>query len=292
MDIGTGKPAPSISDTVTHHCLSLVTPGAEFSVFQWLPLAVEAMQAAWEAGAEVWVSGGTGLYIRALIERLPLGAPPRPALRLALQRRIELLGPRKVAAELGLDLSESANPRRVLRAAEQACEEEEGALRTYRWARLADEDAAASDSADGARYLGALARLADWECSGVWVLDPGRESLAAAIAERVAGMFAGGLVEEAAELRRRGLAGAACVADGIAYREALALLDGKLRLEEAVEQAVIRTRQYAKRQRTYFRGQNWPALPAELAAKPSAGAAAAQSWPEAEKIAAEFAPRP
>jgi len=102
-----------------------------------------------------------------------------------------------------------------------------------------------------------LAELDRWQCAGVHVLDPGKEELAGRIERRVQAMFDDGLVQEVERLRQLGFGGADVVMQGIGYQEAGAVLDGQLTVEEAVDQAIVRTRQYAKRQRTYFRGQGW-----------------------------------
>jgi tRNA dimethylallyltransferase len=70
-------------------------------------------------------------------------------------------------------------------------------------------------------------------------------------------MFETGLVDEVQLLRTLGYGATDVVAAGIAYNQAGAVLDGTMSKDEAVRRAVIRTRQYAKRQRTYFRGQGW-----------------------------------
>ncbi len=68
-------------------------------------------------------------------------------------------------------------------------------------------------------------------------------------------MYAGGLLEEAASLRKSGYGNDLTSMSGIGYREALACLDDKLSYDEASEQTTTRTRQYARRQRTWFRHQ-------------------------------------
>ena len=73
-------------------------------------------------------------------------------------------------------------------------------------------------------------------------------------------MFGGGLVEEVAGLREMGYGKAPVVRDGIGYREAGQVIDGELSEQEAVARTIIRTRQYAKRQRTYIRGRGWPVM--------------------------------
>lgn len=263
MDIGTGKADSRLLLTLTQYGLDLIEPTKNFSVYQYLSSAAEAFQAALTAAGELWLSGGTGLYIRAVIAGLPLGAAPRPLLREALQQCIQATSARHVAESLGLELRDPDNPVRVLRAAEAAAAELPARERIYGYAGL---DAAAMDE-DGEQsteeFESARATLSAWECAGVFVLDPGPEELARRIEERVATMFQAGLLEEVAELRRLGYGEARVVREGIAYREAGEVLDGRMQLEEAVASAVTRTRQYAKRQRTYFRGMGWPVVTVE-----------------------------
>ena len=73
-------------------------------------------------------------------------------------------------------------------------------------------------------------------------------------------MFSGGLLDEVSGLRARGYGKAPVVRDGIGYHEAGQVIDGALSPRDAIERAAIRTRQYAKRQRTYIRGRGWPML--------------------------------
>jgi hypothetical protein len=178
-------------------------------------------------------------------------------LRGALQRRIARTSAREVAAGLELVVKDSDNPVRVLRAAEVACRGARDRERIYAYAGL-DPRCAGGDVLLGSASEAECAELRQWQCGGVAVLDPGPEELAARIERRVRGMFAGGLVEEVRELRRLGYGQASVVARGIGYAEAGAVLDGVLGEDEAVARAITRTKQYAKRQRTYYRGQGWP----------------------------------
>ncbi len=237
----------------------------KYSVYQFMQIAVRVLADGAAEGRTIWVCGGSGLYIRALLEGLSLGGKPRPRLREALAQKLERESPREVATALELELTDPDNPVRVVRAAEHACADPGRATEIYGWAGLPAEAAGLdADGTDGAE--GWRAELARWRCTGIAVLDPGRDELARLIERRVSAMFDSGLPDEVRRLRQLGYGEADVVRDGIGYREAGQLLDGELSLPEAVERTVVRTRQYAKRQRTYFAGRHWPVLgPDELA---------------------------
>lgn len=259
MDIGTGKPTLTARKILPHYVVDCVEPTAIYSVHQFLMDAARGFSAARRESRELWVVGGSGLYIRALTESLALGSPPRPELRQALAARLSELTPRQLAEALDLKPRDPDNPVRVIRAAELACREPARARQIYAWAGLScrETPAAADDGGIGA----AREELSHWQCAGLAVLDPGREELAQRIVSRTEAMFSGGLVEEVGRLRELGYGNAPVVAQGIGYREAGQVLDGELSTAEASERTVIRTRQYAKRQRTYIRGRGWPVYP-------------------------------
>ena len=268
MDIGTGKPTRDDLMILPHQGIDLLDPGIFFSVYQYFPVVMEGLRLAANERRVPWICGGTGLYIRAVIEGLPLGAHPRPALRARLLQLLAARGAREVALALGLSVVDPDNPMRVLRATENACSDALCRQRIYAYAGLeqyglADDeicDATAGEPEAGGEFEQARRELAEWRCAGIAVLDPGHDELQARIERRVRGMFEQGLVEETAELRRLGYGDTAVVRQGIGYREAGTVLDGNMSREDAASQAVVRTRQYAKRQRTYFRGRGWPFL--------------------------------
>jgi len=257
MNIGTGMPNTSELEMLPHHGVNCLVPKINYSVYQYFTYAAEGLAEARRTKREAWVCGGTGLYIRAMVERLDLGTEPRPSLRHAVEQAIAGSSSRQVAQELGLDLVDPDNPVRVIRGAELACGNSVREAEIYAWAGLSSEGDV--DSGDN-RVDNSAAReeLSRWECGGIAVLDPGYEELLELIERRVAGMFAQGLVDEVAELRRLGYGEAEVVANGIGYREAGQVIDGDISVDRAIGSTVIRTRQYAKRQRTYFRGQGWP----------------------------------
>jgi tRNA dimethylallyltransferase len=256
MDIGTGKPTLTARKILPHYVVDCVEPTAIYSVHQFLIDAARGFSAARRESRELWVVGGTGLYIRALTENLDLGSPPRPELREALAVRLDKLTPRQLAEILDLAPRDPDNPARVIRSAELACRQPARARQIYAWAGLEYREAPTT-AGDGGMSA-AREELGRWQCAGLAVLDPGREELAQRIVQRTQSMFSGGLVEEVRRLRELGYGSAPVVAEGIGYREAGQVLHGELRPAEAIERTVIRTRQYAKRQRTYIRGRGWP----------------------------------
>jgi tRNA dimethylallyltransferase len=260
MDIGTGKPTLADRQILPHHGIDCLEPGMTYSAHQFLDQAAAGFARAQCEDREVWVCGGTGLYIRALVEKLDLGGAPLPGLRAALGQRVSQLSARAVATALRLAVDDPDNPVRVIRAAELACQDAERAARIYDWAglptELVERDGRGSNDLREARQSG----LERWHCVGIAVLDPSREELAKLIRARVEWMFEHGLVNEVTRLRELGYGKTPVVCDGIGYREAGHVLNGELGLEDAISRTLVRTQQYAKRQRTYFRGRGWPVM--------------------------------
>lgn len=257
MDIGTGKPTPTELEMLPHCGIDCLKPGINYSVHQFLTHAAMGLARARKEKCRVWVCGGTGLYIRAMTEQLDLGEAPRPLLRKALAHRLGEISSRTVARALDLAVRDPDNPVRVIRRAELDCADSQRASDIYAWAGLEPDLAGVEGAGDPAAFEPIRAELARWQAGPVYVLDPGREELHRRIEVRVAGMFADGLVDEVAALRNLGYGDTGVVRDGIGYREAGGVLDGALSQTAALERTVIRTRQYAKRQRTYFMGRGW-----------------------------------
>ena len=256
MDIGTAKPLPAERGQVRYFGIDLVAPDESFSTGAWL-VAVRAElfggagppdpphARAPQAGGLI-VAGGTGLYVRALIHGLDAPAAD-PARRSYWQERLAREGLEALHRELAarapqaaVALADPENPRRVIRALEHL--DAHGSLPDT-WSE-----------APRPRLVG---------------LHLSRPALHARIAARVERMFAAGFLDEVAALRARFPAWtAASVATGgrplvapatartaIGYAEACDLLDKRMTRAQAVTQIVVRTRQLAKRQETWFRHQ-------------------------------------
>lgn len=235
FDIGTAKPSTAEQTRVPHYGVDVVEPNERYSAAEWTELANRAIPEALAAGRLPVVVGGTGFYIAALFR--PLWAEPEldPRRRAVLQDHLAMLG----ADELrrwcrALDPQRSHLGRaQLLRAIEIAL------LAGRRLSTLhLERDRPATWSP---RYL---------------VVDPGTE-LASRIATRAKAMLERGWPDEVRRLIETVPADApAWKATG--YRVLREYVEGKVDRDAAVARVVIETRQYAKRQRTWFRHQLEP----------------------------------
>ncbi|HLY35492.1 MAG TPA: tRNA (adenosine(37)-N6)-dimethylallyltransferase MiaA [Candidatus Limnocylindria bacterium] len=233
MDIGTAKPTAADRAAVMHHLLDLADPDQPFTVADWLAQARAMLPAVAMRGRLPLVVGGTGLYVSALVDGFDLAAQPwSPETGERLAAELEADGLEPLAARLErLDpttarRTDLRNPRRVLRAVERA------------------EAGGAGQEPRAEPYPGRLAMLG--------VARP-REVLYRRIDERTADLFAAGLPGEVAALLEAGFGAELTPMTGHGYREAARWLAGEWALEEAVAVTARRTRQYAKRQLSWFR---------------------------------------
>ncbi|HEX5437531.1 MAG TPA: tRNA (adenosine(37)-N6)-dimethylallyltransferase MiaA [Gemmatimonadaceae bacterium] len=232
FDLGTAKPTPAERARVPHRGIDVADPTDRYSAAAWAHDAERWLAEGAAAGCPPVIVGGTGFYIRALTTPLfeepaldlerrralerELGAMPTPALR----RWCERLDPAR--AELGRA--------QLLRALEVALLT---GVPLSRW------------HAHAAR----AARVA-----GRFLLIDSGPALHAAIVARVHAMFNAGWPEEVAELARQ-LPDDAPAWNATGYAAVREYVRGRCSRADAIEEVVIRTRQYAKRQRTWFRHQ-------------------------------------
>lgn len=238
LDIGTAKPTLAERKRVPHHLVDIIDPDEVFNAHRFARLARAAIVDIETRGARPVVVGGTGFYIQALLTASPLGAtPPDSELRGRLIRELETHGPQPLIRRLreiapdraaAIDLK---NPRRLIRALEIAGSRANAAMRPGQ---------PKTTRPIPADVLG---------------LEVEPELLAKRIAKRTEKMFNSGLLAEARRLHDRGYNRTLPALSGVGYAEALAHLDGQLTLPEAIQRTTIRTRQYARRQRTWFRHQ-------------------------------------
>jgi tRNA dimethylallyltransferase len=231
LDIGTAKATPEERRGVPHHGLDLVDPDAAFTVADFARHARDALAEIAGRGGVAILAGGTGLYLRAVARGI---ATEDPAVRARLEaeflavgleplvERLRAVAPSRAAA------IDTANPRRVVRALEIAV--------------------VAGGEPELPAPLGYDGRVA-W--LGLTVEPTVHRAWIGARAQR---QFDAGLVEEAADLRARFDPGLPAFS-AIGYREAWAVLDGRLSRDAAIAEDARRNVAFAKRQRTWFRAE-------------------------------------
>jgi tRNA dimethylallyltransferase len=236
MEVGTAKPTLAERRLVPHHCLDLYDPDEACTAGDYARHARATLADLAERGVLPILSGGTGLYARALLDGL-FPAPAKNAeLRALLRTRVERRGAvhlHRTLARLDAVAAEAIHPNdvsKVIRAIEVSVAARQPM--SAQWAQ-------GRDGLGGYRIL----RLG---------LDVPREELYARINRRAGAMFAAGLIEETRSLIER--FGADCRPfESLGYAQASAVLAGRLREAEAVAQTAQGHRNYAKRQMTWFR---------------------------------------
>ena len=237
MDIGTAK-TPEAERRVPHHCIDIAEPGSAYSAALFQADARRAIEDISDRGLTPVVCGGTGLYIRAVLDEMtfPEGDLDTPARRRYEDRAVDL-GPDGLHAllrERDPDAASAIHPhnvRRVVRALEMA---EAGVSYADQAARFSVR----TMHYPGTRYFG---------------LTMERRELYDRIDRRVDAMIASGLPAEVEALLAAGLRSALTAAQAIGYKELVSVIDGAEDLAVAVEAIKRGTRRYAKRQLTWFR---------------------------------------
>ncbi|HUR91975.1 MAG TPA: tRNA (adenosine(37)-N6)-dimethylallyltransferase MiaA [Gemmatimonadaceae bacterium] len=232
FDIGTAKPTPAERGRVQHFGVDIIDPTERYSAARWARDADEWISECDAAGRVPLVVGGTGFYIRALVEPLADSPVFDTAQRLTIGSELDQLSTEDLRRWCVL-----LDPARADLGRTQLLRAIETALLSGK--RLSEFHAAAPRlQPRRARFL---------------VVDRGPE-LQHAIARRIDAMFASGWVEEVRELAEDVPSSApAWMASG--YAAVRALARGEIDFDAAREKILIETRQYAKRQRTWFRHQ-------------------------------------
>jgi len=235
LDLGTAKPTAAERARVPHHLLDVCDLRAAFDAAQFVRLAQRALAEIQARGRTPIFCGGTGLYFTAFLEGLGDAPPADEKLRaqLAATPPAELLAELRAQDPATYETIDRHNPRRVLRAV--AVLRLTG--RKYSEQRVAWAPAASLTDPDAPRFC--FTRPAD--------------DLRQRINARVEAMFASGLVEETRRLLPQGLAENQNAMQAIGYRQVVEHLRGERGLAETIELVKARTRQFAKRQLTWFR---------------------------------------
>ena len=237
FDIGTAKPTKEERAAVPHHFIDILAPEASFNVMDFQRLAREEIGRIAARGKLPLVVGGTGLYIKSLLEGYVFNETSGDR---AYREKLERLAQEKGKAFVH-GLLQEANPeaaarlhindfRRVVRALEVASLGNE---------HISEQREAAGGELAYDAYVIGLRRE--------------RQALYARIEERVDAMLEAGLADEVRSLLAEGVPRDCPAMKGIGYREMLAYLAGSMDLPLAAEEIKKATRHFAKRQLTWFR---------------------------------------
>jgi tRNA dimethylallyltransferase len=235
LEIGSAKPSAEQRKLVPHHLLDVVDPDAFYTAGDYSRAARDAIAGIVGRGTLPIVTGGTGLYLRALLQGLFPGPQRSVALRDRLLRKAETRGPLRL--------------HQILRRLDPASAARIHANDTAKVIRAIEV------TLGGSRPMSEAWKVGREVLTGYRVLrlglDPARPQLYERINARARAMFAQGLVEETQQLIAR--YGRLPALDSLGYRQAAQHLAGELTLEQAIAAASQGHRNYAKRQLTWFR---------------------------------------
>lgn len=236
MDIGTAKPSKEELGEIPHHFVSIVDPDQTYSAGRFGEEACGTIAAIQQQNRRVLVVGGSGLYVRALTDGLFEGVVKDEEIRKRIRRRFENEGCHAVHLELAKLDPEAA-------------------------ARIHPHDARRIERAMEV-FLVTGRTLSDFQRSNVASrdfrpvfigLDCDRQTLYRRIEDRVDRMLEEGVVEETEELLRRGYSETLVSMESLGYREIVSFLKGRTTRDRMIELFKQGSRQYAKRQWTWFR---------------------------------------
>jgi tRNA dimethylallyltransferase len=234
LDIGTAKPSPAERARVPHHLIDVCDLRESFDAAQFIRLAQKAISEIQSRNKTPIFCGGTGLYFKAFLD----GLGEAPATNAKLRAELEAAPPDKLLEELRerdpamFEKIDRQNPRRIVRAVEVI--------------RLTGKPF--SEQRADWKIKDSKFKIQNYFC-----FTRSAENLHQRINVRVDEMFRRGLVPETQQLLKRGLAENKYAMQAIGYRQVVEHLQGERDLAETIELVKIRTRQFAKRQLTWFR---------------------------------------
>lgn len=233
MDIGTAKPTPAERKLVPHHLLDVLDPTEKCSAVRYRDLAKPVINSLFSKGIQPVLCGGTGLYIDALTKPRSFSIEGDPILR----EELTSMGKQSLHDMLTQFDPDSAarlhvnDVRRVMRAVE-----------VYRLTGRTLTEHLRKDTQKPGDYEAMLFAL-DWP----------RELLYERIDRRVDEMMEAGWIDEVKHLLNASFPTSSTALQAIGYKEIIAALSGKTNMENAINQIKQATRNYAKRQLTWFR---------------------------------------
>lgn len=239
MDIGTAKPTAEEMDGVPHHMIDVADPEEDFSVARYVEMASACVDDIFSRGKLPIVAGGTGLYVDSLLSGRTFAAfSPDSSLRKELEAELAERGGEAMLSELSRVDPEAAarlhpnDHKRIVRA-----------LEVYRSTGKTISEHNRETQALPPRYEALTIGLNFQDRADLW----------ARIDARVDQMAAAGLEREVRELLSSGLSPRCTAMQAIGYKEFVAAVEGTMTWREAEELVKLRSRQYAKRQLTWFR---------------------------------------
>ena len=239
LRILSARPDDAEQAVAPHYLYGFVSALEPFSVGKWLEGASEALRDCRAKGLLPLIVGGTGLYFAALTEGLSPIPEIHASIRVEARQRLAEIGNERFYAELAV--------RDPMMAARLAPGDGQRLVRAWEVIEATGQSLAEWQQLKAEPILaGALARF---------VLKPDRGWLQARIAIRFAAMIEAGALDEVRALKVQGLRDDLPAARALGVPQLSAYLDRRLTLEEAQAQAIVETRQYSKRQTTWFRHQ-------------------------------------
>jgi tRNA dimethylallyltransferase len=241
FDIGTAKTPPEQRAGIPHHLFDIITANVGYSAGEYARTARVTVAEVTGRGSVPVIVGGTGFYLRALLS----GLPPLPDRDEKLRARLAAREERRpgslhrILTRLDPAAGASIHHRDVQKSIR--------ALEIRLLTRTPRPHVESTQPLEGYR----ICKIG---------LDPDRAELNRRLDERVIAMFGEGLCEEVRGLLAGGLTGNEKPFESLGYKQALAHVRGTMTIEEAIASTQLQTRQYAKRQRTWFRreiGVHW-----------------------------------
>ena len=241
MDIGTAKPTKEEMGGIPHHMIDVADPEEDFSVARYVEMAARCVDDVLERGKLPIVAGGTGLYIDSLLSgRTFAPFSPDSALRGELERELAEKGGQamlEALAQVDPEAAQRLHPndhKRIVRA-----------LEVYRSTGKPITQHNRETQAIPPRYNALTIGLAFQDRQAMW----------RRIDQRVDEMVAAGLEDEVRRLLTSGISPKCTAMQAIGYKEFTQALSGEMTWQEAADVVKLRSRQYAKRQLTWF-GRN------------------------------------
>lgn len=231
MDIGTAKITPEETDGIIHHMIDIVDPNVRFTVAEYQNIALKIIDEIFKKGKVPIICGGTGLYINSLLYKMNFSTFDEE-----LKQKISQMS-KEITKEELWDYLYSLDPER----AEQLSVND--TKRVSRAIEIALSNSKSNEDETQIKRFDAL----------IYILNGDRQEIYERINKRVDIMIQNGLVDEVKSLLESGIPFESQAIQGIGYKEIATYINGECSKEEAIETVKQKSRNYAKRQLTWFK---------------------------------------